>query len=403
MILCIEETHKLRWIHRDVKPDNFLISSGGHLKISDFGLAFDGHWAHNQSYYRTLRYDLIEKLGIEIEGDDQDRDDEHSSASGSPGRLPNLLCRDSRKRHEHQIVQDQSSQEGILDYRNRRERRKMANSVVGTSQYMAPEVIRGEQLVGSSENNKCADVDVLQCLYGCTPFFCENRNDTKLRILKHSSELRFPNAERWARPTTDYKQLLDPPTWEAQDLIWKLLQSRHCRLGSRKYVINDLRMPLRSASNPVGSRRDSNNGSTLGSHVFPNDAEEIKAHPFFTDISWNRLHQQQPPFVPEVRPDQSITKYFESEKDIVSSVEADSSDDSTEQRTKTKEKKRPRDKLLRDPVVGKTVLEVRKQNAFLGYTYRRPKTWLPGAGDKNKTREEASAFHMRYEGAYASA
>lgn len=42
MILCIEEAHKMNWIHRDVKPDNFLIGADGHLKISDFGLAFDG-------------------------------------------------------------------------------------------------------------------------------------------------------------------------------------------------------------------------------------------------------------------------------------------------------------------------------------------------------------------------
>jgi hypothetical protein len=42
MILCVEEAHRLRWIHRDVKPDNFLIACDGHLKISDFGLAFDG-------------------------------------------------------------------------------------------------------------------------------------------------------------------------------------------------------------------------------------------------------------------------------------------------------------------------------------------------------------------------
>lgn len=42
MILCVEEAHKMKWIHRDVKPDNFLIGADGHLKISDFGLAFDG-------------------------------------------------------------------------------------------------------------------------------------------------------------------------------------------------------------------------------------------------------------------------------------------------------------------------------------------------------------------------
>ncbi|RYC64900.1 hypothetical protein CHU98_g1292 [Xylaria longipes] len=64
MILCIEEAHSLRCIHRDIKPDNFLISATGHLKISDFGLAFDGHWSHDTSYYHTQRYSLLHKLGL---------------------------------------------------------------------------------------------------------------------------------------------------------------------------------------------------------------------------------------------------------------------------------------------------------------------------------------------------
>ena len=72
MILCVEEAHKMKWIHRDIKPDNFLISASGHLKISDFGLAFDGHWAHSQSYHTNQRQGLLEKLGIHISGDEQD-------------------------------------------------------------------------------------------------------------------------------------------------------------------------------------------------------------------------------------------------------------------------------------------------------------------------------------------
>lgn len=47
MILALEATHKMGFIHRDVKPDNFLFSSDGHLRISDFGLASDLHWAHD--------------------------------------------------------------------------------------------------------------------------------------------------------------------------------------------------------------------------------------------------------------------------------------------------------------------------------------------------------------------
>ena len=51
MILYVEEIHNMGWIRHDVKPDNFPISASGHLKISDFGLAFDDHWSHHQQYY----------------------------------------------------------------------------------------------------------------------------------------------------------------------------------------------------------------------------------------------------------------------------------------------------------------------------------------------------------------
>jgi protein-serine/threonine kinase len=65
-ICAVEEVHSMGCIHRDLKPDNFLISGNGHLKLSDFGLAFSGQWSHQQQYYLENRYTLCHKLGIQV-------------------------------------------------------------------------------------------------------------------------------------------------------------------------------------------------------------------------------------------------------------------------------------------------------------------------------------------------
>ena len=149
MILCIEEAHRLRWIHRDVKPDNFLISSSGHLKISDFGLAFDGHWSHDKMYFNNHRYSLMEKLGIKVLGDAEDRKD-HSKVADTIAKVihPRKNKR-SIETERHQVPNPCSATiGGIFRWRDQHGRRKLAESTVGTSQYMAPEVIRGEPYDG---------------------------------------------------------------------------------------------------------------------------------------------------------------------------------------------------------------------------------------------------------------
>jgi hypothetical protein len=51
---------------------------------------------------------------------------------------------------------------------------------------------------------------------------------------------------------------------------------------------------------------------------------------------------------------------------------------------KKKQKKRPRDRILRDHNISRQVLELRKKGAFLGYTYLKPK------GKENQSAVKAS-------------
>ncbi|KAF9733461.1 Serine/threonine-protein kinase cbk1 [Paraphaeosphaeria minitans] len=378
MILCIEEAHKMNWIHRDVKPDNFLITSSGHLKISDFGLAFDGHWTHNQTYYNEQRYTLLRDLDLHVQGDAQD-------------------CQEEKDRREHRKAIDlingksgrdrfEAKQDGangpIIDWLNRTQKRQFAKSVWSIG------------------------IILYECLYGCTPFFCENRQATKTRILEHKRCLRFPPEQRYARPNIDRVPLM-PVSRHAIDLMVRLLDERPDRLSAKRYRENDWLLRDRG----LGQRRVRNFNCTAHI-VFPNDAEDIKNHAFFRTIQWQNLHLTRPPFVPRVHGGQPITKYFDDEADIMSASdhldsssydhvpeeggvvvserevgEGDGGSDVPPQKNPTKsskkvprrkkEKKRPRDKLLRDPQVGRTVLELRKRGAFVGYTYRRPRFTLP--------------------------
>ncbi|KAH6961294.1 kinase-like domain-containing protein [Fusarium avenaceum] len=376
MILAVEEAHRLNFIHRDIKPDNFLISGTGHLKISDFGLAFDDHWSHDAAYYNTHRYSLVHRLGISITGDEADK-------KSSKNILKQLELYRSLvsglDRHGKYPLERNEDLRNLIGWRNQHGARTAARSMVGTSQYMAPEVVQGHDYDGR---------------YG--------RKQTKQNILKFKSNFAFP-----IRPYVSDK---------CKDLICRLIQDKDIRLCSRKYQMK-YRGPFDSPRTTYYS----------GRYVFPDDAEDIKAHRWFKNTPWDRLQSMPPPFTPNLKSDDDAHYFEESEpleewsESIPSNVFLNSEDvgellfgfdahvqqkameliktpfdaaklrsidrdldaskefQPTEKATLKqfvrfyghKERKRPRDMLLRDRNTKKTSLRIRKETAFMGYTWRR--------------------------------
>ncbi|SCU92586.1 LAME_0F00606g1_1 [Lachancea meyersii CBS 8951] len=187
---AIEYLHLMGFIYRDLKPENILLHRSGHIMLSDFDLSVQA----------------------------KDTKDPVVKGSAQSSLLDTKICSDGFR----------------------------TNSFVGTEEYLAPEVIRG--------NGHTAAVDwwtlgilIYEMLFGFTPFKGDNTNKTFSNVLKN--DVVFPNNNEVSR--------------SCKDLIRKLL--------------------LKNESKRLGSR--------FG-------ASDIKKHPFFKKVQWSLLRNQEPPLIP---------------------------------------------------------------------------------------------------------
>ncbi|XP_043690172.1 serine/threonine-protein kinase tricornered-like [Telopea speciosissima] len=153
-------------------------------------------------------------------------------------------------------VPRRTQQEQLLHWQ--KNRRMLAYSTVGTPDYIAPEVLL-KKGYGMECDWWSLGAIMYEMLVGYPPFYSEEPMSTCRKIVNWRTHLKFPKEAKLSS--------------EAKDLICKLLCNVEQRLG------------------------------TKGAH-------EIKAHPWFKGIKWDRLYQMEAAFKPEVK-DELDTQNFE--------------------------------------------------------------------------------------------
>ena len=245
-VLALEYCHTHGVVHRDLKPDNLLISGDGHIKLTDFGLS---------SWGLTDRAETLSSQFGRVASSSFDSPMKGARLASQRGAATD--SGESEVGSGVSVISATGSVRGLGDAGAApRRKRKWRRKVVGTPDYLAPELLLGT-FHGPEADWWSLGAILYEFVIGVPPFNAETPSDIFRNILDRRIE--WPGEDE-----------LSP---ECRDLIEKLLAlDPEDRLGHR-------------------------------------GASEIKMHPFFADVEWNSLTLKKAAFIP--RPENiEDTSYF---------------------------------------------------------------------------------------------
>jgi serine/threonine protein kinase len=251
ILLALEYLHMLGIVYRDLKPENVLVREDGHIMLSDFDLSL--RCSVCPTLVKSSSVHANNGSGATISRDAGDGD----VVSGSQGSciqsssfFPRILPRSSRKPSRSDVSGLAGGASAVEFNAEPTDARSM--SFVGTHEYLAPEIIRGEGH-GSAVDWWTLGIFIYELLHGSTPFKGAGNRATLCNVIEQP--LRFPSSDGGGPVAASAA---------ARDLIRGLL----------------VKEPQKRTA-------------------FTRGATEIKQHPFFEGVNWALVRSMTPPSVPD--------------------------------------------------------------------------------------------------------
>jgi serine/threonine protein kinase len=231
LIMGLDELHQKKIVHRDLKPENLLLDMEGRLRLADFGLS-----------------DFYAKIGENIDDDEEEEEEE----------------------------------------KPKDEFNKLTNKIVGSPDYIPPEVLFGYEFsksMPSTADNKLdlMSVSMVNCPSKAQP-------EAKASLLKAEEEKLVNVIDWWSVGCLTYEFLVGIPPFagDSIDEVFDNIKKYQISWPTIGYDEDEI---TPEAKHFIERLLDCNPQTRLGY----NGVDEIKTHPFFNEVDWENLAKQKAP------------------------------------------------------------------------------------------------------------